>query len=62
MKNEMRSWDIEHSMFEPGLALVFQDTSADIGKIGSRSRNSITLPFKVSKQKTFHKLISFCNC
>jgi hypothetical protein len=45
MNNEMRPWDIEHSMLEPGLALVFQDTSADIDKIGSRSRNSITLPF-----------------
>jgi hypothetical protein len=44
MKNEMRPWDIENSMLEPGLALlVFQDTSAHIDKIGSRSQNSINL-------------------
>jgi hypothetical protein len=51
MKNEMRPWDIEHYMLEPGLALIFQDTSAHIKKIGSRSQNSITFTFSSFKAK-----------
>jgi hypothetical protein len=59
MKNEMRPWDIEHSMLEPRQALVFQDISAHIEKIDSRSQNSITFTFSSFKAKEISQTYFF---